>query len=91
MSEIKGYLLTLEEEKACVALVKKMRERKVFAVDFSGTVKIKARTSEEASNIFWNWIGDLQDKSLVDWSEVVTQSPYFEYQGVEEDSVEEEE
>ena len=85
MAEIKGYLLTSEEEKACVNLIKKMRERKIFAVDFSGCVRIKAKTSEEASDIFWNWVGDLQDKSLVDWSGVVIQSPYFEKAGVEED------
>ena len=85
MSEIKGYLLTAKEEEACAELVKKMRERKVFAIDFSGCVRIKAKTPEEASNIFWEWVGDLQDKSLVDWSGVVTQSPYFEYEGVEED------
>lgn len=85
MAEIEGYLLTKEEEKACVDLVKKMRERKVFAIDFSGCVRIKAKTHEEASNIFWNWVGDLQDKSLVDWYGVVTQSPYFENEGIEEE------
>lgn len=30
MSEIKGYLLTEEEEKECEALVKKLREKKGF-------------------------------------------------------------
>ncbi len=83
--EIKGYLLTEEEEKACADLVKKMRKKKVFAIDFSGYVRIKAKTSEEATNIFWEWVGDLQDKSLIDWSGVVTQLPYFENEGVEED------
>lgn len=85
MAEINGYLLTKEEEKACVDLVKKLRERKIFAVDFSGCVRIKAKTSEEAHDIFWEWVGDLQDKSLADWSGVVTQSPYFEYDGAEEE------
>ena len=84
-AEINGYLLTAEEEKACVELVKKLRERKVFAVDFSVCVRIKAKTPEEASNIFWEWVGDLQDKSLADWSGIVTQSPYFENEGVEEE------
>ena len=85
MSEIKGYLLTEEEEKACANLVKKLRERKIFAIDFSGCVRVKAKTPEEASDIFWAWVGDLQDKSLADWFEVVTQSPYFENEGVEEE------
>lgn len=85
MSEIKGYFLTEEEEKECVALIKKLRQRKVFAIDFSGCVRIKAKTPEEASDIFWEWVGDLQDKSLADWSGIVTQSPYFENESVEEE------
>lgn len=85
MAEIKGYLLTEEEAEACVNLVKKLRERKVFAIDFSGCVRIKAKDLEEASDIFWEWVGDLQDKSLADWPGIVTQSPYFENEGVEEE------
>ena len=85
MAEIKGYLLTEEEEKACANLVKKMREKKVYAIDFLGCVQIKAKNEEEAKNIFWNWVGDLQDKSLSDWFEIVTQTPYFEYDGIEQE------
>lgn len=85
MAEINGYLLTKEEEKACVDLVKKLRERKTFAIDFSGCVRIKAKTSEEANDIFWEWVGDLQDKSLTDWPGVVTELPYFEKDGIEEE------
>ena len=85
MAEINGYLLTEEETKACVSLVKKLRERKTFEIDFSGCVRIKAKTHEEASDIFWEWVGDLQDKTLADWSGIVTQSPYFENEGVEEE------
>lgn len=83
VTELKGYLLTEEEANACVDLVKKLREKKVFAIDFSGCVRIKAKTYEEACDIFWNWVGDLQDKSLADWFGVVTQSPYFEKECVE--------
>lgn len=68
-----------------INLVKKLRDRKTFAIDFSGCVRVKAKTPEEASNIFWEWVGDLQDKSLVDWYGTVTQSPYFENEGVEEE------
>ena len=85
MAEIKGYLLTEEEEKACANLVKKMREKKVYAIDFLGCVRIKAKNEEEAKNIFWNWVGDLQDKSLSDWFEIVTQTPYFEYDGIKQE------
>ena len=85
MAELNGYLLTKEEENACADLIKKLRERKVFAIDFTGCVRIKAKTPEEARDIFWEWVGDLQDKSFVDWSGVVTQSPYFDCDGVEEE------
>lgn len=84
MTVIKGCRLTEEEENACADLIKKMRERKIFAIDFSGYVFIKAKTSEEATDIFWEWVGSLQDKSLADWSGVVTQPPYFDNDGVEE-------
>lgn len=85
MAEIKGYLLTKEEEKACADLVKKLREKKTFAIDFSGCVWVKAKTHEEANDIFWAWVEDLQDKSLTDWSGIVTESPYFENEGIEEE------
>lgn len=84
MTEIKGYLLTAEEEKACADLIKKLREEQVFSVDFSGYVRIKAKTREEAQNIFWEWVGSLQDTTLADWDGVV-QCPYFEYDGIEEE------
>ena len=58
-----------------------MRKRKVFAVDFSGYIRIKARTPEEANDIFWDWVGELEDKSLTNWSGV----PYFENEGIEEE------
>ena len=77
MTEIKGYLLTEKEEKACLDLVKKLREQRFFIVDFSGCVKIKAKTQEEASNIFWKWVGgDLQDKSPIDWYKITSSEPY---------------
>ena len=85
MAEIKGYLLTAEEERACVDLVRKLRERKTFAIDFSGCIRVKAKNKDEASDIFWEWVGDLVDKSLVDWSGTVTESPYFEKEGAEEE------
>ena len=85
MSEIKGYLLTKEEEKACVDLVKKLRERKTFAIEFVGCVRVKAKNPDEASNIFWEWVGDMEDKSLTDWYGVITQNPYFDKECVEEE------
>ena len=84
MSEIKGYLLTEEEEKACIDLVKKLRKEIGFTIDFSGYVRIKVKDQEEAKNIFWEWLGDLQDKTLTDWDRVVG-LPYFEYDGIEEE------
>lgn len=83
MAEIKGYLLTEEEEKACTTLVKKLRERKVFSVDFSGCLQIKATNHEEANDIFWEWVEDWQDKSLT-WSNAIGDF-YLESEGVEEE------
>lgn len=85
MTDINELFLTEEEKEACVNLIKEMRKKKTFAVDFLGCVRVKAKTKEEAKEIFWNWVGDLQDKSLADWSETVTESPYFEYDGAEEE------
>lgn len=84
MAEINGYLLTEKEEKACVDLIKKMRKEKGFTIDFSGHVRIKVKDQEEAKNIFWEWLGDLQDRTLADWHGVVG-LPYFEYDGIEEE------
>ncbi len=84
MTKINGYFLTEAEESACADLIKKMRERKLFAVDFSGYAFIKAKTREEANDIFWEWVGDLQDKSLADWSDDIVQPPYFDNDGIEE-------
>lgn len=60
MSEIKGYLLTKEEEKACVALIKKMRERETqkFYVDFWGYCEIEAENPHDAQNKFWELINN---------------------------------
>lgn len=85
MAEIKGYLLTAEEEKACTDLVKKMRERKTLAVSFSGCIRVKANNDREAIDIFWKWVEDLQYRSFEKWPGVITWSPYFEYEGIQED------
>ena len=85
MSEIKGFLLTTKEEEACLALIRQMRKEKVFAVDFTGCVRIKARTKEEAEDKFWNWVGDIQDNARADWSGTITQSPYFDKDCVEQE------
>lgn len=78
MTEIKDYILTEEEQKACIDLVKSMREReKVFIFNFTGSVKIKAENLEKADDFFWDWVGDLQDTSLFDWSEIITDCPLF--------------
>ena len=85
MAEINGYLLTDEEEEACVNLVKKMRKKTIFTINFTGSIKIRAKNLDEATEIFWNWVGNIQDQSLSDWSGMVTQSPYFDYDEIEEE------
>lgn len=71
MAELNGYLLTKEEEKACAELIKKMRTKKEFTFDFSASVKIKAKTSKEAEDIFWRWQNDVVDYTLSEWDNVV--------------------
>ena len=85
MTEINGYLLTKEEEKACEDLIKKMREKRVFAIDFTGCIRVNAKNREEANEIFWNWVNDVQDNTLTNWSGTIVESPYFEKDGVEEE------
>ena len=85
MAEIKGYLLTAEEEKACLDLVRELRKRKTYAIDFSGYVKVKAKTPQEANDIFWQWVEDMEIKTKDDWAGIVPQSPFFQNEGVEEE------
>jgi len=85
MSEIKGLLLTKEEEKACVDLIKKMREEKFYTFEFFGHIKIRATTREEANKIFKEWATDLQNTSRTNWGEIIVGSPYFNTNCFEEE------
>lgn len=60
MAEINGYLLTKEEEKACEDLIKKMRKKEAFEIEFTGCITVEAKNRDEAQEIFWNWIEDIQ-------------------------------
>lgn len=64
MAELNGYLLTKEEEKACTELIKKMRDKKDFTCYFSASIKIKAKTTKEAEDIFWRWQSDVVDYTI---------------------------
>lgn len=77
MAELNGYLLTKEEEKVCAELVKKLRERKSYSLDFTGDILIKAKNEDEAVDIFWNWVGEIQDMTCDKFSEIIS-LPYFE-------------
>lgn len=85
MAEIKGYLLTKEEEKACLDLVKELRKRQTYVINFSGDFRVKAKTPQEANDLFWQWVDSVQVQTSDDWSGVVTQTPFFENEGVEEE------
>ena len=89
MSEIKEYILTEEEQKACINLIKEMRKEKekVFTFNFKGSIKIKAENLEKADDFFWDWVGDVEDMSYCrcDESRIITDFPIFE-----EDSIEKE-
>lgn len=71
MAELNGYVLTKEEEKACESLIKKMRTKKEFNFDFAASVKIKAKNSREAEDIFWRWQEDVANYTLSEWDNVV--------------------
>lgn len=85
MTEIKGLLLSKEEEKACLDLVKELRKRKTYTIDYSGHVQVKAKTLQEANDIFWDWIIGMQNKTCDDWSGIISKTPVFENEGVEEE------
>ena len=77
MAELNGYTLTKEEEKACVELVKKLRKRKTYSLDFTGDILIRAKNKDEAVDIFWNWISEIQDLTCDKFSKIAS-LPYFE-------------
>ena len=56
-----------------------------YAVDFTGWVTIEAKSSEDAQNLFWEWVGSIEDNTLIDWHGTITKRPVFEYDGAEED------
>lgn len=88
MAEIKGYILTEEEQKACIDLVKSMREKeKVFIFHFTGSVKIKAENLKQANDFFGDWVEDIEDMSYYRYnkSTVITDFPIFEKHGIEKE------
>lgn len=56
-----------------------------FFVDFEGWLQIEAKDRDEAQEIFWQWVGDIQDNALTDWRKVILKTPTFQYDGAEED------
>jgi len=85
MTEINGYLLSTEEEKACLDLVKELRKRKTYVINFSGDIRVKAKNPQDANHLFWKWVEEMQDKTAGDWSGIATQTPFFENEGIEEE------
>ena len=88
MKEIKDYILTEEEQKACIDLVKSMREKeKVFTFNFTGSVKIKAKNLEEADVFFRDWLEEIDDISYCRYNEssIITDFPIFETESIEQE------
>lgn len=56
-----------------------------YAVDFEGYIFVEAKDHDEAQNIFWEWVGSIQDNTLIDWRKVILKTPAFECDGVEEE------
>lgn len=55
-----------------------------YVVDFEGWITVEAKNRDEAQEIFWNWVGDMQDNTLTDWRKTISMCPTFECDGVEE-------
>lgn len=56
-----------------------------YAVDFEGYIFVEAKNRDEAQNIFWEWVGDIQDNTPENWYKVILKSPAFECNCVEEE------
>lgn len=83
MREIDGYLLTDEEAKACLKLIKQMR-KKYFA-DCTCHLKMKAKDSETACIIVNDWIIDVKNFTEENWSNIILDLDInVEDEGVEE-------
>lgn len=55
-----------------------------YAVNFEGWITVEAKNRDEAQNIFWEWVGDIQDNILADWYKTIQDST-FQFDGVEEE------
>lgn len=89
MAEIKGYLLTEEEQKACIDLIKSMREEKekIFTFNFTGSIKIKAKNLEAADDFFRDWLEEVDEISYCryDESRFIPDFPIFEKESIEQE------
>lgn len=88
MAEIKDYILTEEEQKACIDLIKSMREKeKVFTFNFTGSVKIKAKNLEGADDFFRDWVEEIDEISYCryDESRIIPDFPIFEKESIEQE------
>ena len=56
-----------------------------YVVDFEGWITVEAKNRDEAQNIFYEWAGDIQDNTLVNWRKKILKYPAFECDGVEEE------
>lgn len=56
-----------------------------FSVNFEGFITVEAKSRDEAQEVFWNWVGDIQDKTHYDNCGVILKTPFFEFDGTEEE------
>ncbi len=83
MREIDGYLLTDEEAKACLELVKKMRKK--YCADVNCHLTVKAKNGDEAYGIVKSWITDIGEYTDLNWNGVILDfDTVIKYEGVEE-------
>lgn len=56
-----------------------------YVVDFEGWIIVEAKNRDEAQNIFWEWVGDIEEKTRYDNYGVILKTPAFQFDGVEEE------
>ena len=84
MAELNGYLLTKEEENACLKLIKKMRKKRVYELGFTGDISLKAKNEEEVYELFWEWADSVKELTIEKFGNRIYRSPSFELVEVDE-------
>lgn len=56
-----------------------------LSVGYVGWITVEAKSREEAQEIFWNWVGDIQEKTHYDNYGIILETPFFAFDGIDEE------